>query len=418
MRGFSKADSQRDNVMVGQQGGAENKRLGRATRIRCREGDTSYPITSILALMTSSGTPYKLLGAALISGSMMHLAGCTGLMQRSGQASLGIMPGVINNPGNRSLRRGILRYGLEQFCATMTHRGAPLKMRDDQPIIGRFFARSCTSQELANGDVFVQFSGLGYAWTNITWRVGFDAGGAIQYDQDFLMEGSTMYAYFRTRTIASTSFNTLMVERAGSNGAAALGGFANPIAKQVVESQLTRGFTVIRDSSGNVEFGLGVIERGEHPAKPFTVRGSDRMTLVNERTEVQGQQLDFLGPFEVDSDGRALFVAADIDGVPAVDVLVTRKDVGDAWLDTFIRKPGVPQPPQPSLMADVVPIRVAWQRSLPVAKGHYYVVVDNSSAVGTVAPPRASSSPLLPGVLAPSDPAAAVNAVVQMGDAP
>src|SRR5688572_17032416 len=54
--------------------------------------------------------------------------------------------GVVNNPSNKSLRFDILKFGLERFCFEMLRRGAPLKMADDQPVIGRFFAESCTSQ--------------------------------------------------------------------------------------------------------------------------------------------------------------------------------------------------------------------------------------------------------------------------------
>ncbi|MDZ4064266.1 MAG: hypothetical protein U1E22_06300, partial [Coriobacteriia bacterium] len=95
----------------------------------------------------------------------------------------------------------------------MTHRGAPLRMREDEPVVGRFFARSCNYQELESGDVFVQVAGIGYTWTNATLRMSFEASGAIQYNQDFLMDGSTMYAYFRTRMIASKAFDVKMVEQ-------------------------------------------------------------------------------------------------------------------------------------------------------------------------------------------------------------
>ncbi|MBI5536597.1 MAG: hypothetical protein HY898_28005 [Deltaproteobacteria bacterium] len=357
-------------------------------------------------------------GLVLVLLLAVLTSGCSGCIARAGQSTLGIMPGVVNDPGNRSLRRAVLHFGLEQFCKELTHRGAPLTMRDGEPVMGRFFARTCNFQEMENGDVFVQFAGQGYAWMNVSLRVGFDAGGAIQYNQDFLMDGSTMYAYFRTRTIASTSFNTIMVERGGSSGAQIFGGMANPIAKQVVDQQLSRGFTVIRDSDGVVDFGLGVVEKGQRPTKPFSVRGNDRMTLTNERTEVHGAQLDFLGPFEVDSDGRALYLTAVIDGVPAIDVMIVRKDVGDQWLEQFMRKPGLPQPPQPPLVQDVIPTRMQWQKGVPLAKGFYYVVLDNSSVVGTVAPPAVASIPLIPGALASPPPAALVNVAVQLGDAP
>ena len=58
----------------------------------------------------------------------------------------------------------------------------------------------------------MQFSGSGYAWTNITQRIGFDAAGVVEYDPDFLLDDATMYLYFRTKHIASTSFQAGMIE--------------------------------------------------------------------------------------------------------------------------------------------------------------------------------------------------------------
>jgi len=133
---------------------------------------------------------------------------------------------------------------------------------------------------------------------------------------------------------------------------------------------------------------------------------------------VHGQQLDFLGPFHVRSDDQALFINLVIDGVPAVDAIVVTKDAGDAWLDRYVHAPGVPQPSQPPLSAEVVPIRAQWSKALPVGEGYYYVVIDNSSTVGSVAPPSMPTIPLLPSALAAADPAALVNVVVQVGDTP
>ena len=121
---------------------------------------------------------------------VLPLSGCSSCMQSAGQASFGIMPGVVNDPANRTLRRSILRYGLDEFCTALTHRGAPLKLRDEDPVIGRFFARTCNYQELASGDVFIQFSGLGYVWTNVSLRLGFEASGAIQKSSPLSVIGS------------------------------------------------------------------------------------------------------------------------------------------------------------------------------------------------------------------------------------
>jgi len=59
-------------------------------------------------------------------------------------------------------------------------------------------------------------------------------------------------------------------------------------------------------------------------------------------------------------------------------------------------------------MADVVSSLGEWRKVLPVAKGRYYLIVDNSPTAGRVAPP----------VVRLDDRAALVNYVVQVGDAP
>src|SRR5262249_54862018 len=76
--------------------------------------------------------------------------------------------GPINDPSNRTLRRNIMSFGLGQFCQQMTTRNAPLKLAPDAPVIGRFFPEHCTQRQLDNGDLWVQFDGKGYAFTNLS----------------------------------------------------------------------------------------------------------------------------------------------------------------------------------------------------------------------------------------------------------
>ena len=253
----------------------------------------------------------------------------------------------------------------------------------------------------------VQLDGVGYGWTNATLRMAFTASAAIQYNQDFLMHGSTMYAYFRTRTLVSKDTIVTMVEQGGMIGTA-VSALANTAAPGILEQQLQRGFTVIRDTNGTVDFAVGVVEKGKRPVKPFEVRDDDRVTLMNERTEVRGNQLDFLGPFHVDGSNGALFLTMMIDGTSALDVMVVDKNVGDQWLDRFVAQPGVPQPSLPPLVSEIVRQGMRWQKTLPLKKGYYYVVLDNSSVVGLAAPVATGSLPA----------AALANVVVQVGDAP
>jgi len=347
----------------------------------------------------------------LVLGAVM--ASCAGLAQSTGPQALAIMPGVINRPDNKSLRFAMLKYGLESFCQEMTKRGAPLKLSDDQPSVGRFFPQRCDTrlvEDENNKSFLVQFFGGGYAWTNITRRIGFEAAGVVEYDPDFILDGSTMYLYFRTKHIAATSFKAGMIENAAVSLAlvTAPGGFADKFGQQVVAAELTRGFTVIRRDDGTVDFGLGIVEKGQSPPHPYAIKGDAKVTLANERVEVHAAQREFLGPFEVDAQGKALFFTAGVDGAPAVDFLVVPKDAGDQWLSLYIHQP-LTTPPSPApLMDDVAISGPPYRKALPVARGRYYVVVDNTATAGRSAPPAGLFD----------DRAALVSFALQVGDAP
>lgn len=323
------------------------------------------------------------------------------------------MPGVVNRTDNKSLRTAMLKYGLEQFCEEMTHRGAPLRLVEDSPPIGRFFAQRCDTHffdEDTHKGFLVQFGGYGYAWTRETQRFGFEVSGVVEYNPDFLLHDGAMYVYFRTKQIGSTSFKTTMVEGGLANLAMAVApqGFADRIGQQVVSKELARGITVIRDPDGAVDFGLGIVEKGKRPRKPFEVRGRDKLLLANERVEVHSQQREMLGPFEVDGSGRALSLTMSLDGTEAVDVMIVPKASGDLWLSQYAYQPRTTPPPYPPVAADVLPAGMQWQRTFPLAKGYYYVVVDHTSTAGVVSPQN----------LPFDDRAALVSYVVELGDAP
>ena len=170
-------------------------------------------------------------------------------------------PGVVNNPSNKSLRFDLLKYGLERFCFEMNRRGTPLKARDDQPVIGRFFADSCQSRALDDLDrksFVVQFAGKGYVWTNITGRLGFATTGLVEYAPDFqLHDDGSLYVYFRPQRLDAISFETELFEYAlVKTGMSIVGVDPDALGRQVVSTQLNRGFTVIRyDEEGHMDFG-------------------------------------------------------------------------------------------------------------------------------------------------------------------
>ncbi|MBU0606813.1 MAG: hypothetical protein KKI08_02955 [Armatimonadetes bacterium] len=358
----------------------------------------------------------------LVAAVMAALAGGS-LGASCGQSGLSLMPGVVNNPANRSLRRAVFRFAIDQLCSEMRMRSVPLNLRDEDPATGRFFPTACSVQELDNENLFVQFLGHGYAWTNVTHRMGFEASAAVEYEHDFLMEGSTMYVYFRQKQTQSSAFRALMVER-GEGGAAGTAASllgtnvqaaSQQIGDRVLAHQLARGFTVVRDDDGAVSFSLGVLERGARPLQPFGKGSSDWLVLANERSELHSGQRDYAGPFSIDSADQALYLTVALEGSPAVDVLVVPKAVGESWASQYERYPHTGPPPQPAIFEDTVTAlgavvgapATAYRKKLPLPVGTYFIVFDHSATAGKTAPPGTALD----------DRAALVSYAVQLGDA-
>jgi hypothetical protein len=332
-----------------------------------------------------------------------------------GQSALALMPGVVNDPRNLSLRREILRFGTANMCAEMMNRSLPLRLRDDDPVTGRFYPSTCFAQDLPNEHLFVQFGGQGYAWTNLTKRMGFEAGGAIEYEQDFLMDGDTMYVYFRQKSTSAATFKAGLVEQPvasalGSLPAVSGQTYAAAIGTELLKSEATRGFTVIRRANGQVEFGLGVVEKGAHPTAPDPYRQADpeKQILVNERTEIHQEQRDFAGPFTVPDDGKALYVTVAVEGAPAIDVFLVPRADGQAWLGDYVRNARTTPLPTAPWLGESVTAGGVLRRTVRVPKGQYFLVLDNTSTAGTTQPVS------VPG----DDRAALVSYAVELGRAP
>jgi hypothetical protein len=318
------------------------------------------------------------------------------------------MPGVLNDPANRSLRRAILSFGTSEFCKQMLVHNAPLKLSTDSPVIGRFYPTNCNLQELPNGDLFVQFGGYGYGYTNVSKKLTFTTNGAVEYNQDFQLDGSTMYVYFRPRRIASSDFKSHVIEQPVASFLSSLSSIGDTFGSQLVSGKLGEGFTVIRDSSGSAEFGLGIVEVGKRPFHPFDVHGDNRITYENLRTEVHQNERDFIGPIEVKDSGRALYVMAQLDGIPAIDLLVMDKAPAEASLRYYFDYPAAGPLAGPPRVSDVVQAQLPFTHTIPVPPGVYYIVLDNTPSAGTMMPPNNTLD----------DRAAVVSYVVQIGDAP
>jgi hypothetical protein len=353
---------------------------------------------------------------SLAVAAVVALLGATGCPKKEslGMSAMSVLgPGVINDPKNKSLRFDILKFGLDEFCREMKERGAPLKLRDGEPVLGRFFADGCTAQiidEEQRKSLVLQYSGRGYAWTNVTGRLGFTSAGLVEYAPDFQLHDGAMYVYFRPRNLASASFQTLLVESALARTGIALTR-VNPdqIGRDIVENQLRRGFTVIRyTSKGETDFGLGYVAVGKRPFRPFIVQSESKVTLDNDRTEVHSNQQDFVGGLVVREDDQALSLTVQIDGAPAVDVLLVSKSDGDQVIDGYVRKAGASMLPSPPRLDETVAAGAPWKRQVPVPQGNYYLVIDNSPVLGRAAPPATAGD----------DRAARVDYVVEIGDQP
>jgi len=322
-----------------------------------------------------------------------------------------VADGVINDPANKSLRFDLLKFGLDQFCFEMTNRGAPLKLGDEMPTAGRFFAASCQHQILdteGRKSLVVQYSGTGYGWTNVSGRIGFEASGLIEYAPDFQVHDDAMYIYFRPQEVDASTFKTLMVESsAAKTGLSMTGIDPDEVGTRLVRGQLRRGFTVIRyNARGETDFSMGLIPKGRVPEKPYLVETTNRTNLVNDTTEVHSGQQDYIGSFEVTEDDPVLFLTAKLDGTPSVDVALVPKAGSVQMLDQYVKTPGAATMLMPPVLQEALVQGTPWQRSIKLAQGSYVLVIDHSDRLGTSAPPAR-----------PADSPAYVSFLVQRGEA-
>jgi hypothetical protein len=337
------------------------------------------------------------------------LLGACGNQESLGVSALSVVSaGVVNDPANKSLRFDLLKFGLERFCVEMQRRGAPLKLSDSEPVLGRFFAESCQARvidEEQRQSVVVSYSGSGYGWTNLTGRLGFSSSGSVEYATDFQQHSDAMYIYFRPRSVAGIAFRTLLIESPIAQiGLGVTGVDPSAIGQDIVRRQIERGFTVIRHSAqGDAEFSPGLVPLGRRPFRPFQVVSSDKRTLDDDRTEVHTGQQDFVGGLYVPDRGRKLSLNLSLDGVAAVDVLVVPEADGLAMVRGYVNQAG----PTRLLRAPVAdaelragqPLRIEFS----VQPGNYYLVLDHSAGAGRSNPPA-------------GDQAAKIDYLVQLGE--
>jgi hypothetical protein len=280
-----------------------------------------------------------------------------------------------------------MQHGLDKFCKEMTSHEAPISLAPGMPSIGRFFPKNCTQSTLPNGDLFVAFDGFGYAYTPLSKKVTFSMSGAVEYDQDFRVDDSCdIFAFFRTKGVRSSNFQTHVVEQPVASFLNSLTSLSSDIGRQLVSGKLSEGFTVIQDKNQSLDFSLGLLPQGQKPPHPFDVHGEGRVRYESGRAEVHQNQRDFIGPIDVGDAGRAIYVDGSLDGLPAMDLLVMRKEDAEVSLGLFYNYPQAGPLDANVLYGDVVVAGRPYAQEFKVPKGQYYVVLDNTPSAGRVAP--------------------------------
>ncbi len=279
-------------------------------------------------------------------------------------------------------------FGASRMCPEMLKRGASLKLSPNGNVIGRFFPTSCTqSIDDQNHTLTVHFGGTGYAWTPVAGRIGFSVEASVEYRPDFYMAEDAVYVWAKTnRIVYGPNFQVGAIENKFVDIAnkTPVGYLASTFGSQVVQSQLSSGFTVVHTDEGD-EFALGILQPPARPKKPFDTSEGDRYVFANETTEIRNNQVDFLGPFEVADSDQAIFLRMKLTGLP-VDVLIYPRGVGDLWRDGMQRGAEAPPAQQP-LVSFVLQPNVEFRQKFKLPQGQYYVVIDNSNRVGSVSPP-------------------------------
>jgi hypothetical protein len=333
---------------------------------------------------------YKVAGFLAVTATLALAVSACQVDTKTGKGAATIVGrGIVNDPKNTSLRFGMIEFGLHEFCHQLLSTGAPMRLDDDQPVIGRFFADSCQAKSIddtAHNTIMAQFGGRGYAWTLGTGRLGFRARGLLELKPDFRVYDGAMYVYFRPAKVDTSDFEVLMTERKLAEAAATtLGLDEKELGRAIIDAQLGRGFTAVRyDADGHTDFAIGLIARGDTPFRPFEVVSSPRETIANGRTELFLDQQDYLGRVHV-AAGQALSLTLELDGTNELDVAIVPA-LGGLPVQRYVENSG-PQrpseaPPFRALLSRGAPLRA----EVPLTPGDYYVVFDHSGAFGSVSP--------------------------------
>jgi hypothetical protein len=296
-------------------------------------------------------------------------------------------------------------FGASRVCPEMQKRGVPIRLEALGPAsVGRFFPQDCrVTVNHASRTLSLVFGGSGYASLPAVRRVGFAASVGVELRPDFRLESDATYVWGRfDHLLFPPDVRILGVENTLANAAATqtpLGSAATVLSQSIVASELAKGFTVVQREDGD-DFALGILTPPELPARPFQP-GKKRVMLASEVVAVAASARAFLGPFELGSNGASLYFRGRVDGAPLVYGVFDRA-VGDA----FETAQPLAAPPAPPILSGVVGPG-AGELQLPLARGSYYVVLENRST-----PPSAPFGLPLP----MSEPIAYVTYAAEVGD--
>lgn len=289
-------------------------------------------------------------------------------------------------------------FGASKICPEMLKSGVALRLQDNAPAIGRFFPMQCSfNVDDSAQTVTVHISGTGYGYMMPAKRVGFSLTASVEYRPDFQIAGDDVYVWGKlNRIVQGPNFQLGYAENPVVDVMTNLppfGSIANFFGNQVVTGSLSRGFTVVYNEEKGKDFTLGTLFPPAKPHHPFEVSQSENYTFANEEIEVNANQRDYLGPFEVTNQGQALFLKISTVGAP-VDVMIVDKAVGDAWRDAYQRGLPLAGPPGPVQAGGPLMPGQIENRRYALQPGLYYVVIDNTNAAGSVGPPISLLNPL------------------------
>ncbi|HVH40730.1 MAG TPA: hypothetical protein VM925_00250 [Labilithrix sp.] len=297
-------------------------------------------------------------------------------------------------------------FGASKICPEMLKRGVPLKLPQlGAASVGRFFPSQCNVQvDDARKAIVMTASGSGYVMLPFTRRVGFYVGMGVEYLPDFRLEEDATYVWGKfNRFVAQPDLRILGVENPVVNLATQtpFGNVATVIGTGIVTGEIGRGFTVVRQESGD-DFTLGHLDPPAKPARQFKP-GEGRVLLASDLTTVYAQSREFLGPFEVAQDDAALYLRARTTGAPITYALVERS-VGENWRRQY--ETAQPLGPPPGVLVGHGPIAPGEVNlGFPLNRGTYYIVLENPAV-----------PPLLGGAIAVGEQSAQVSYSVELGE--